>query len=107
VHASVLVVDEYACVRVRVRQARYFGRSPYLEALDYQSPAQLPFATGHVVQGKWSKLTMALTANAVKYLSVSGGNQFRVTMVPNYFTNRNGKEVRDGCLCEAALLEGR
>jgi hypothetical protein len=64
----------------------------------------MAFATGHSVVGSWSKLTMALTSNAVKFLSVAGGNQFRVTMAPNYYTNRNGTGVRAVCWSLGVVL---
>jgi hypothetical protein len=70
-------------------QARFFGTSPFLQASDYQARALLSKVSTRVTLN-YPSLTMDLSDAAVKALSMSGGNQFRVTLDPGSFSNFNG-----------------
>ena len=71
-----------------------FGSSPFLQATDYQAPADLTFAQSYTISS--TSLDMALSAAAVQHLSATGGNQFRITLPQNCFTNHNGARVGRG-----------
>jgi hypothetical protein len=72
-------------------QARQFGTSPFLQTNDYQAASQLSFTNGHTLSA--TQLNMTLSAAAVSFLSRTEGNQFRITMTPDSFTNHNGMLV--------------
>ncbi len=64
--------------------------SPLLETSDYEiAPLLTGFAATYTLTN-WS-LSMPLTPPAVSLLSPDARNQFRVTLHPGYFTNRNGE----------------
>ncbi len=46
-----------------------------------------------------STLTLGLTPAATRHLSITGGNQFRVTLPQNQFSNFNGVCVCVCCVC--------
>ncbi len=77
---------------LRVFQARQFGSSPFLQAGDYQAPADVyGFADRYLLSATDIKFPMTAEGNAL--LSQSRKAQFRVTLQPSQYSNFNGAYV--------------
>ena len=71
-------------------QSRQFGSSPYLQAGDYTSDADVyGFAARYSLST--TQLSFTLTPEANSRLAFNGTHQFRVALTPPQYTNYNGR----------------
>ncbi len=75
--------------------ARKFGSSPFLQASDYEAPADVPFAAAGF-RSTDAAMTVTLSSAALALLAPGVGNQFRATLSVDTFSNFNGAAA---CAC--------